>query len=167
MNKKSNPYKNKVDEEKSAIDYSVDVAGAAYTPPNSDLINYCGIREDNSVIYMDISTEGGRTLRTGETTQPHLIGRLYFEIRCDLLPLTTTNFLSLLVNAKGIGADGVKYAYKGTKIHRVVKNLLFQGGDLMGMNGHCSKSIYNKGGLFVDENFIFRHTGKLFYYILI
>ena len=29
----------------------------------------------------------------------------------------------------------------------------------MGTNGDCSRSIFNKGGLFADENFIFRHVG--------
>ena len=29
----------------------------------------------------------------------------------------------------------------------------------VGESGHCSRSIYQSGGLFADENFILRHTG--------
>lgn len=143
----------------NGIDYAADIK-ATYFPPGGD-VSSLPDREDNSVIYMDISTKGGRELKTIPVTysEPKLIGRLHFELRCDLVPIACANFLSLIVNAKGIGPDGVKYGYKGCEVHRIVKNLLFQTGDLMGAKGHCSRSIYNEGGLFADENFIFRHTG--------
>jgi hypothetical protein len=157
-NKNDNKYSN-AHKPLSVIDYSLDISGPAYQPPDSDSLNFVANREDNSVIYIDISTEGGRKLHTGAITKPHLIGRLYFELRCDLVPLATTNFLALIANSKGYGSDGVKYAYKGTKFHRIVKNLLIQGGDLLGQNGHCSRSTFGEGKLFKDENFFLRHTG--------
>lgn len=116
-------------------------------------------REENPVVFMDIFTHGGRKLVTGEVTPARLLGRLHFELRADLVPLACANFMSLIAGARGIGNDGVRYAYQGTKIHRIVRNVLMQGGDLMGQNGACSRSIYADGGTFRDENFILRHTG--------
>ena len=147
-NKKNVGYNNNHVKEISKIDYSKDITGPAYAPPPADITDMPADRADNSVIYMDISTEGGRTLRTLEVTKPHLIGRLYFELRQDLCPLTCTNFLSLITCAKGVASDGLKYGYKGTKLHRIVKNLLLQGGDLLDQQGHCSKSIYGNGNVF-------------------
>lgn len=65
-----------------------------------------------------------------------------------------------MTNVRGVNiSDGIKYHYKGTRIHRIEKDVLFQGGDLLDERGNCSKSIYNDGGLFCDESFIFRHVG--------
>ena len=51
--------------------------------------------------------------------------------------------------------------YRGTKIHRIVKDSLCQGGDIAHGNGTWSRSIYrnNEQREFPDENFILRHTG--------
>ncbi len=149
----------KAPKEEKGFDFQADIK-PTYFPPGGDS-SYMTEREDNSIIYMDISTEGGRALKTLPVTysEPKLIGRLHFELRGDLVPLACANFLSLIVNAKGVCNDGVKYGYKGCKLYRVVKNLLFQTGDLMNAQGHCSRSIFNDGGLFADENFILRHAG--------
>lgn len=40
-------------------------------------------------------------------------------------------FGSLVSGARGFGPDGVNYAFKGTKIHRVVKNSLISGVSLI------------------------------------
>lgn len=149
----------KAEKPPAEFDYSTDIKPVYF--PSGGNSSKIEDREDNSIIYMDISTEGGRALNTIPVTytEPKLIGRLHFELRCDLVPIACTNFLSLIVNAKGVGPDGVKYGYKGCKLYRIVKNLLFQTGDLRNEKGHCSRSIYNDGGLFGDENFIFRHSG--------
>jgi len=105
------------------------------------------------------------------------------------VPVASANFLSLVKGSYGVNhKDSVRYHYLGTKIHRVVKNKIFQGGDLLGILSHnlnsiphwerakwqvftilclvvageagnCSRSVYQSGGLFADENFILRHTG--------
>ena len=64
---------------------------------------------------------------------PRIIGRLYFELRKDLVPVASANFLSLVKGSYGVShKDSVRYHYLGTKIHRVVKNKLFQAGDVLG-----------------------------------
>mmetsp|Transcript_10031 Transcript_10031/g.10136 ORF Transcript_10031/g.10136 Transcript_10031/m.10136 type:complete len:213 (+) Transcript_10031:70-708(+) len=116
-------------------------------------------REDNSIVFLDIFANGGvHNKLTGYVTEPRLLGRMYIELRQDLVPTTCSNFLSLVSGARGIGTDGIHYTYKGTKVHRICQDFLFQAGDLLGLNGNCSKSVFN-GGYFNDENFLLRHTG--------
>lgn len=107
---------------------SIKVHGPPFVPdPNKLLTNTS--RDDNQVIFMDISVSGGAKIKTGGLTQPRLLGRLHFEMRYDLVPIACGNFLSLIAGDRGISlTDGIKYHYLGTKIHRVVKDGLFQGG---------------------------------------
>ena len=49
------------------------------------------------------------------------------------------------------------YGYKFTSFHRVVPGFVIQGGDVLRLKGTCSKSIYNGGGYFPDENFELKH----------
>ena len=49
------------------------------------------------------------------------------------------------------------YGYKFTTFHRVVPGFVIQGGDVLRLKGTCSKSIYNAGGHFRDENFTLSH----------
>ena len=112
------------------------------------------------MVFLDIVATGGRLLKNGTFSQPQKLGRLHFELRCDLVPVACANFLALIRGDKPQGEDGVRYHLKGVRLHRVVKNRLFQSGDLMDKKGECSRSIYNNGGLFRDENFIFRHAGQ-------
>jgi cyclophilin family peptidyl-prolyl cis-trans isomerase len=115
-------------------------------------------REENPVVYLDITAGGGIKLLTGKISQPQLLGRMHFELRRDLVPIACSNFLALITGVRGIGDDGVPYRYKGTKIFRVTSDLTFVGGDLLDEKGECSKSAHN-GGYFHDENFILRHVG--------
>jgi peptidylprolyl isomerase len=115
-------------------------------------------REENPVVFMDVSSRGGVRLPSGVVTEPRYLGRLYFELRRDIAPVACANFMGLIVGHKGYAKDGTPYKYKGTKLHRIVKDVLFQGGDLLGENGRCSRSIYD-GKPFKDENFTLRHTG--------
>jgi hypothetical protein len=116
-------------------------------------------REQNTVIFLEVSSSGGREFPPGRISAPRLLGRLYFELRQDIAPVSAINFELLCSGEKGRGPEGVLYHYKGTRIHRIVRNILCEGGDLMGESGDCSRSTYNNGGLFADENFILRHTG--------
>lgn len=116
-------------------------------------------RGENPVVWLEVHALGGGTARGGGSTKPVNLGRMYFELRNDLCPVTVQNFLTLITGKNGWGADGVHYHFKGNRIHRIVKGVLMESGDLLDQRGNCSRSIYNKGGLFRDENFIFRHTG--------
>lgn len=48
--------------------------------------------------------------------------------------------------------------YKGCKFHRLIKDFMIQGGDIVEGNGHGSISIYGKE--FEDENFKIKHKGR-------
>ena len=118
-----------------------------------------GERSENPVVWMEIQSLGGGRGRGGGRTIPRNLGKLHFELRNDLVPVACANFLTLITGKLGWGADGINYHYLGNRVHRIVKGVLWESGDLLDQKGNCSRSIYNKGGLFKDENFIFRHTG--------
>lgn len=143
------------------IEFDEDKISRPYAPSLQILTINPSARRDNPIIFLEVWTNGGRKLRNGNITLKENIGRLYFELRKDICPVACENFLTLIKGTRGIDKDGVRYQYKGCKIFRVIKNLLFQSGDLMNDNGNCSRSIFNSsnGGLFRDENFLLRHTG--------
>jgi cyclophilin family peptidyl-prolyl cis-trans isomerase len=85
--------------------------------------------------------------------KPH--GRVEFELFSDT-PRTSENFRALCTGEKGIGEEGIKLHYKGTLIHRIVPELLIQGGDITQFDGTGGESIY--GMFFEDENFIHKHN---------
>jgi len=116
-------------------------------------------REENPIVYFDVESLGGGVARGGGRTKPRELGRIHFELRNDLVPVACANFLTLITGKMGFGRDGVNYSYKGTRVHRIVKSVLFEAGDLLDQHGNCSRSIYNQGGLFRDENFILTHAG--------
>jgi peptidyl-prolyl isomerase G (cyclophilin G) len=126
-------------------------------------------RDENPVVFIEVSTTGINSSTNRKYCEPRVIGKLYFELRQDIAPVSSSNFLQLLLGDVGKvrktepGYEDI-YRYKGTRIHRIVKNMLMEGGDLKGLDGECSKSAFpptpsNPDGLFADENFILRHTG--------
>lgn len=159
MNRKKQIKEGRLAPSHEKVDIEVEIHGESFVPLQGNKDQGHG-RDENPVVYMDISTKGGRRdKKTGTVSQPRKLGRLHFELRMDLCPMTCNNFMSILNNNGFSTHDGIEYSYKNTEIHRIVKNRIFEGGDLLGKKGECSRSIYNNGGLFVDENFIFRHAG--------
>ena len=52
------------------------------------------------------------------------------QIRGDVCPRTAENWRSLNTGDKGQNRDRIPYHYKGTKLHRVIPDLMLQGGDI-------------------------------------
>ncbi|RUS77459.1 hypothetical protein EGW08_014765 [Elysia chlorotica] len=72
----------------------------------------------------------------------------------DTVPVAALNFKTLCDGFKRPNAP--KLTYQNTYCHRIVKDMLLQCGDVFGLNGAGSTSIY--GETFNDENFIISHS---------
>jgi cyclophilin family peptidyl-prolyl cis-trans isomerase len=85
-------------------------------------------------------------------------GRLIFDLYWDTAPRTAENFSRL---AEGVPIDGEYRCYTGNTFHRVIRDFVIQGGDVVKQNGTGSTSIY--GDTFEDESFALGHdsAGKL------
>lgn len=82
------------------------------------------------------------------------VGRISFELFADVTPKTAENFRQFCCGE--YKRDGVSVGYKGSKIHRVVKDFMVQGGDFVNGDGTGLMSIYG-GTKFPDENFQIKH----------
>jgi peptidyl-prolyl isomerase D len=79
-------------------------------------------------------------------------GRITFELFDDV-PKTCQNFLSL---CKG---DYEGLHFKGSRFHRIIKDFMVQGGDIINGDGTGGMSIY--GEVFDDESFERKHDQPL------
>ncbi|XP_012859923.2 probable inactive peptidyl-prolyl cis-trans isomerase-like 6 isoform X1 [Echinops telfairi] len=86
------------------------------------------------------------------------IGRLIFELYCDMCPKTCKNFQVLCTGTAGISESGLRLHYKGSIFHRLVQNAWIQGGDIDAGKGDGGESIY--GPTFEDENFSVPHNKR-------
>ena len=75
---------------------------------------------------------------------------LELELFDNDVPLTCKNFRTIATK----GVNGV--TYNNSIFHRVIKDFMLQGGDIVNSNGTGSVSIY--GDNFKDENFKRKHT---------
>ncbi|GBM72175.1 Peptidyl-prolyl cis-trans isomerase B [Araneus ventricosus] len=91
-------------------------------------------------VYFDVSS-GGKPL-----------GTIVIGLFGKVVPKTVSNFATFA----GEGYKGMKF--EGTKFHRVIKDFMIQGGDIVAQDGTGSISI-NGDKYFDDENFILKHTG--------
>jgi len=85
-------------------------------------------------------------------------GRIRIELFSKETPKTAENFRKFctgefLRSSKPTG-------YFKVPFHRIIKGFMVQGGDILNGDGTGSISIY--GEKFDDENFYYKHNGKLF-----
>jgi hypothetical protein len=86
-------------------------------------------REENPVIFLEISTSNNEGGSGRKKNSPSILGRLYFELRQDIVPLACHNFLQLVRGSIFISGDvsEVRNHLKGTSLHRIIKDKLCQG----------------------------------------
>ena len=85
------------------------------------------------------------------------IGVIKINLFQELVPRTTHNFAELCTGASGAHCpEGNRLYYKGSRIHRVVRGCMIQGGDITRGDGTGGWSTYGKQ--FPDEDL--RHRYK-------
>jgi cyclophilin family peptidyl-prolyl cis-trans isomerase len=87
------------------------------------------------------------------------VGRIVVGLFGDIAHKAVENFMALCKCDHGKGQmTGKDLCYKGSKIHRVIPNFMFQGGDFTHGDGTGGESIY--GGAFEDESHQVKHNRK-------
>jgi cyclophilin family peptidyl-prolyl cis-trans isomerase len=80
------------------------------------------------------------------------VSNIEIKLYDDIVPLTCKNF-------RHIAKKGIKNkTYNNCIFHRIIKDFMIQGGDIINQDGTGSMSIY--GDNFEDENFNIKHTKK-------
>jgi peptidylprolyl isomerase len=97
------------------------------------------------IAYLDISTD------------QQLLGRIQLELFCKRAPISVTNFMKLCTGELGISKKIEKpLHYLNISIHRIVKDFIFQTGDIQFQNGQGGDYIY-ENEYFNDENLKMKH----------
>ncbi|KAL8595850.1 hypothetical protein ACOMHN_012268 [Nucella lapillus] len=99
-------------------------------------------------VFLDITISN-----TTESELSHS-GRVTIACFGEITPITCLNFVAL---AKGYRKGSKWLSYKGTPVHRVVRDFVVQMGDVSGKKGRGGKCIF--GDKFEDENFELSHRG--------
>lgn len=82
----------------------------------------------------------------------HYRGKFTIGLFGEVAPMTVLNFVSL---ARGYKTKNAKLHYKGSPVHRVVRDFVIQMGDVTKGDGTGGTSIY--GTRFNDEPFVLSH----------
>lgn len=113
-----------------------------------------GKRLSNPICYMDFCSQDY------EDGKIQYHGRILFEVRSDVVPLTADNFKFLCTGSKGLGVSGKRLHYAGCPMHRIIPNFCTQGGDITKGDGTGGEHIWQKENMrtaFDDENFTLKH----------
>lgn len=100
----------------------------------------------NPKVFFDISIEDDP------------VGRLVFELWHFQYPKTVENFRALCTGEKGFGSQGKRLHYLDSVFHRIYKDFIVQGGDIINGNGTGGDSIY--GPTFHDESTRGKHSAR-------
>ncbi|CAF0782651.1 unnamed protein product [Rotaria sordida] len=92
------------------------------------------------------------SVRENKISEPIKTKQIVIGLFGEICPMTVTNFATI---TKGLRRGSEKYTYKGTPIHRIVRDFVIQTGDFTNGDGTGGKSIY--GDKFIDENYILSH----------
>jgi len=83
-------------------------------------------------------------------------GTVVVRVYADACPRTARNFLALCAGDRGVSKHSARRLhYKGTRVTRVVADLMLQAGDVACDDGSSGESIY--GRHFADEHFKIKH----------
>uniref|UniRef100_A0AAY5E8E0 Peptidyl-prolyl cis-trans isomerase n=1 Tax=Electrophorus electricus TaxID=8005 RepID=A0AAY5E8E0_ELEEL len=93
----------------------------------------------NPLVFFTVAADG------------EVIGKITMELFRHVVPKTVENFRALCTGEKGFG-------YRNSVFHKIIPDLMCQGGDITNQDGTGGKSIY--GDNFADENFEVKHTGE-------
>jgi len=88
---------------------------------------------NNDIVFLNIKVDNNE------------VNKLRIKLFYDIVPKTCKNFSELCKNK----------AYVNNKFHRLIKNFMIQGGDIVNNDGTGGISIYGK--TFEDENFDLKH----------
>lgn len=91
-------------------------------------------------VFMDVAKQ--------DFLKDPFIGKIVIQLHPDVAPKTCMNFAQLCADKK----------YVNTPFHRVIKDFMLQGGDIVHQDGTGTYSIYGgEGTTFKDEAFVLKH----------